>query len=133
MSVLERVEAAWTEYKRLVDNNEADWDTLTCYHTVCWLRRMYFPEGKNVGYWIDDNPKAVVGSVEGGHNVLLVPEGDQVYLVDFWYDDVWGKMDGTFPHVLRMDDPRVQELYGDPNLWTYYLGLSLDDLLTHTG
>lgn len=66
--------------------------------------------GQMFGYFHEDNPEAVLGSGEGGHDFLVV-DG---YILDFWAAAYYG----TPPIFdLSADAELVQELYGDRAKW----------------
>ncbi len=71
--------------------------------------------GVIMGYFHNDNPSALLGEAEGGHDFLLV---DGRFIVDLWGYDY----DGRVPEgVLDLDDPRdaafITALYGSRDSW----------------
>lgn len=71
-------------------------------------------DGEVHGYQIEDNPEALVGSFEGGHDFAVV---DKRWLVDFWAKDTY-----QLPDLYDMADPlesiEVRRQYGDPSKWS---------------
>lgn len=63
-----------------------------------------------MGYFHADNPSAVIGKDEGGHDFLVTPD----HIIDFWAADTYGH-----PSVLHRikDYATVRELYGHPDTW----------------
>jgi hypothetical protein len=84
-----------------------------CAHGALYLQALI--GGVLVGYRHDDNPTALLGEAEGGHDFLIV---DGRYVVDLWGCDYDGRVpDG----VLDLQDPAeaalVARLYGDRECW----------------
>ena len=71
--------------------------------------------GEIRGYFWADNPEALLGSVEGGHDFALV--GGR-YIVDPWAKDTRGDTDRyVFDLLDPADAEEIRRLYGDPAAW----------------
>jgi 8-oxo-dGTP pyrophosphatase MutT (NUDIX family) len=72
--------------------------------------------GKVVGYYAEDNPDALIGAFEGGHDFTLVSDR---YLLDVWASEYSSEM--TSKTVYDLNDPAdaatVLRLYGPPENW----------------
>jgi len=65
--------------------------------------------GRIMGYYHHDNPTAVLGTTEGGHDFLLV---DGEWIIDFWAAAYYGECP-----IHHLTDNATRRLYGDPQLW----------------
>jgi hypothetical protein len=81
---------------------------LVCTNVCHWLRENYFPEARIMGYFNDDNPTAIVGQSEGGHDFLILD--DQI--IDFWHKELY---DEYFPLALPLAE--APNYYGDSSAW----------------
>jgi hypothetical protein len=88
-------------------------DFTICSKGARWLRHHFFPQAKIMGYSIDDNPTALLGTIEGGHDFLLV---DDRYLIDFWPRRT---IDRSYPiaYDLCTQPSLVHHYYGNPATW----------------
>lgn len=82
-----------------------------CTDTSVWLAERL--GGVVYGYAHVENPDAEIGSVEGGHDFVVVRDR---WLVDWWAADTYQYRD-----LYDLSDPAdlelVRELYGDPGRW----------------
>lgn len=118
LGILKRlVEATWKRYEKSpAYGNEpmicAGVGTVsTCTNSAIYLAARL--GGEVYGYWIEDNPKAIVGNAEGGHDFALV---DHRWLVDFWAWDTYQYQD-----LYDLQDPKDKakalKMYGDQKNW----------------
>lgn len=85
----------------------------TCTNICVWLKENHFPQAKIVGYFIENNPMAIIGLAEGGHDFLLV---DDRYIIDFWYRHVTGAANAAI--VIDTTENSIDlAKYGDPKQW----------------
>ncbi len=92
------------------DYTEEHGSQLAICTSVCrWIIENWLPSGKVFGYYCDENPTAIVGEAEGGHDFVLV---DDTYIIDFWYKHTY---DPEFPAIVKVSD---QTVYGDKSTWT---------------
>lgn len=82
----------------------------TCTTTANWLADRL--GGEVVGYFSDDNPTAELGSIEGGHDFVLV---DGRYIVDWWAKDIGYAKRRVYD--VSKDKGIISKLYGDPAAW----------------
>jgi len=82
---------------------------------ICiWLKRTHFPNAKIMGYSMEDNPTAIIGITEGGHDFLFIEER---YIVDFWYGHV-KRLHGVPIIIDIMDKDKINiSRYGNPAKW----------------
>lgn len=84
----------------------------TCTSTSVYLASRL--GGDVYGYSIEDNPDALVGKEEFGHDFAVI--GDR-YLVDFWAGDSY-----QYPSLYDLWDPgskrEALRMYGDRRKWT---------------
>jgi hypothetical protein len=93
-----------------------------CTDTSVWLAERL---GAQVhGYHHEDNPTAVVGEVEGGHDFVVV---DDRWLVDWWAKDTY-QMRDLYDMKSQVDMEEVLKLYGDPGKW---IRMSPSDFLNY--
>lgn len=85
---------------------------LVCTNVCKWLRDNYFPEAEVMGYFHDDNPTAIIGRDEGGHDFIVVDN----HIIDFWHKELY---DEYFPLALPLAD--AERYYGNSNNWTQVL------------
>ena len=90
-------------------NEETGSKYAICTNICKWLIDNHFPNAKIVGYYCDENPTAIVGEAEGGHDFLLI---DDTYIIDFWYKTFY---DQSTPAIIKASD---QTVYGDKSTWT---------------
>lgn len=102
------------EIQRWVDEHEE------CHDVVCTVgaRAVATRFGGQVkGYWAADNPAAVVGSAEGGHDFAVVGER---WLVDPWLQHTAGALDRAVFDLWDLADRLiVNKMYGDEPKWDY--------------
>lgn len=83
-----------------------------CTDTSVWLAERL--GGVIHGYQHSDNPTAVLGEPEHGHDFVIV---DGRWLVDWWAKDTYQERD-----LYDLQDPvdykKVLQLYGDPDAWS---------------
>jgi hypothetical protein len=91
-----------------------------CTDTSVWLADLL--GGVIHGYLHDDNPTAIMGEPEGGHDFVLV---DDRWLVDWWAKDTYQERD-LYDLKNSVDESEVLRLYGDPQKW---LPMSAEDFL----
>jgi len=65
------------------------------------------------GYLHDDNPTAILGEPEGGHDFVIV---DDRWLVDWWAKDTYQERD-LYDLENPSDRAEALRLYGDPEKW----------------
>jgi len=112
-----KVEAAWREHEKKPDHGNYPFICPgagvvgTCTNTAVYLADRL--DGDVYGYLIEDNPTAVVGEGEGGHDFTVV--GDR-YLVDFWAQDSY-QYPWLYDMKDRLDMKEVLRMYGDPEKW----------------
>jgi hypothetical protein len=82
-----------------------------CTDTSVWLAERL--KGVVHGYHHEDNPTAVLGETEGGHDFLLI---DDRWLVDWWAKDTYQERD-LYDLKKLEDQAEVERLYGDPKNW----------------
>jgi hypothetical protein len=82
-----------------------------CTDTAAWLAERL--NGKVYGYYHKDNPKAILGEGEFGHNFTVV---DDRWLVDWWAKDTYQERD-LYDLEEPSDQKLVSRLYGDPTAW----------------
>lgn len=89
---------------------------IICTNVCKWLRTNYFPNAKIIGYWMEENPTALIGEAEGGHDFLLV---DDQYIIDFWYIELYDESAPLFVDI-KKDTDYVQKYYGQPRTWQHH-------------
>jgi hypothetical protein len=82
-----------------------------CTDTSVWLADRL--GGQVYGYAHAENPGAELGSVEGGHDFVLI---DSLWLVDWWAADTYQERD-LYDLTDSADQEEVKRLYGDPSRW----------------
>lgn len=112
-----KVEAAWREHEKNPDHGNYPFMCPevgvvgTCTNTAAYMADKF--DGEIYGYTTRENPTAVVGGPEYGHDFTLV---DDRYLVDFWAQDTY-----SYPWLYDLKDPldlkEVQKMYGDRKKW----------------
>jgi hypothetical protein len=70
--------------------------------------------GRVVGYLSADNPRAALGTDEGGHDFALLNDR---YIVDPWAKHVSSQARATLDLVCSEDAPLARALYGDRATW----------------
>jgi hypothetical protein len=92
-----------------------EWEKLIHRPFVCWeaaiATRRALGEGVLFGYDADENPTALLGRSEGGHDFLIVEER---FILDFWACAYYGHK----PIYDMLEQPdEVERLYGDKSKW----------------
>lgn len=100
----------------------------TCTNGANWLQENYFETGHIVGYFIKDNPTALIGKTDIGHDFLVVNFFNSWYIIDFWYRGKQG-MKYT-PIMLNIDTQEVlvKKYYGDITKWNTLDGVEFKHL-----
>lgn len=101
----QQIETIYEKFLEWYLHSDEFWCTQVCQ----WLKKNHLPDAVIMGYNADDNPTAVVGEAEGGHDFLVV---DNKWIVDFWYE---ANYDEKFPLLLPIE--RAAEYYGDRSTW----------------
>lgn len=119
----------WARIKTALATIDADVDTQSedpvvfrstdlsigiCTHSARMLQVLL--GGKVMGYFHEDNPTALAGAPEGGHDFLVLDD----YIVDWWLKDTYGTEDAelyrsTYHRVL--DAELISKVYGDSTKW----------------
>lgn len=86
-----KVALAYDEFEKLADAEPEGGKFITCTNCAVWLQENHFPQGIIQGYKWDENPKAVIGEIEGGHDFLVVQVAGETDIVDFWYRYMYDK------------------------------------------
>lgn len=107
--MIENIQSIYDQFLRRYSVPDESVGFPPCTHICAWLKIFYFKDAKILGYHFDDNPTAVVGEAEGGHDFLVV-EGK--YIIDFWYRYL---CDPTFPLYIPIED--AHKYYGDNTKW----------------
>jgi|ERR1700761_2962631 len=79
-----------------------------CTNICRWLISNYFPEAVIMGYWHEDNPTAIIGEAEGGHDFIVIDN----CIIDFWQRLM---CDTYFPLIIPMQE--AHKYYGNPANW----------------
>lgn len=113
----QKVEAAWREHGKNPDHGNYPFECPgvgvvgTCTNTAAYMADKL--GGEIYGYLSEDNPTAVVGEAEYGHDFAVV---DDRYLVDFWAAETY-----SYPPLYdmkdRLDLKEVEKMYGDRSKW----------------
>jgi hypothetical protein len=85
-----------------------------CTRGAAWLQKTFFPEARVMGYAIENNPRALLGTGDDGHDFLLVAER---YVIDFWPRRVLGKRKLPIMVDIQTQPELARKLYGDPEAW----------------
>lgn len=101
---LENIEALWLVFEAEANAKRPGGFGQNCTISAMWVKDKHFPDGVVTGYHHDNNPTAVIGEAEGGHDFLIV--GD--YIIDFWYRYWYGD---DKPVLVKLDE--CSSLYGD--------------------
>ncbi len=112
-----RVEARWKRYEKSpAYGNEPMICTGIGPVSTCTYSAVYLAArlgGDVYGYSIEDNPEAIVGASEFGHDFALI---DDRWLVDFWAWDTYQYQD-----LYDLEDPhdraKARKMYGDRENW----------------
>lgn len=115
-------------YKEFLEyNDNMPPQSLTPRDCAKWLQENYFEDGTIMGYYIEDNPTAIVGKSEGGHDVLVV----QGYIIDFWARPIGGFEDA--PILVSFNNKgKFDELwYGDISKFTTNDNIIINSIINH--
>jgi len=84
-----------------------------CTYGAEWVKEKFFPKAVIMGYHADDNPDAIIGQDEGGHDFLILSDR---YIIDFWYNNM---IDSKAPVFIDMekDEALAKKYYGDKTTW----------------
>lgn len=112
-----KVEAAWKEHEKDPDHGNKPFICPGAGPVgICTSTSVYLASrlgGDVYGYSIENNPDAIVGKEEFGHDFTVI--GDR-YLVDFWARDTYQHRD-----LYDLWDPEdrdlVRKMYGDRKKW----------------
>jgi hypothetical protein len=115
---IKKIEAAFlSEEERLFNLPEAE-ETgnpfIICTNGARWLQENFFKDAKVVGYSIYDNPEALIGQENDGHDFLLI---DNRYILDFWYKHIYGEKEAPVYLDILKDTDLVKKYYGNPDKW----------------
>lgn len=82
-----------------------------CCGDAAYESREVLGKGEILGYSSEENPTAVLGHDEGGHDFLLVDKG---FILDFWAATYY---DYKMQYDLRADAKQILKLYGPRENW----------------
>lgn len=94
-----------------IDNDYAEGESPfgICTNCAKWLKQNHFPDGVVMGYHHSNNPTAVVGKAEGGHDFLIVRDNGSEWILDFWH-----RLYYHYELPIAIHYSEWETLYGDP-------------------
>lgn len=95
-----------------------------CTNCCTWLADNYFTGGTTMGYWLNENPTAIVGRNCLGHDFFIVED----YLIDFWYRGIEGVKRAPICINLRTQKKLIKKYYGDSLTWRTLDNIKLSEI-----